>query len=252
MIKFFRGIRQRLIGESRFSKYLLYAIGEILLVVIGILIALQINNWNQDRLSRAEELRILKALKTGLEKDRDDLLFNEGSISSSISSADKVIYALEHNVPYRDSIADYLGDVMLPVLFVNSTSAFETLKSKGIDLIRDPELRDQIIEVYDSGYNFFLKYEGMVSDEAERGVREVFPTRFEEGYSYDLEQPNYRPRLVPLNYEALKSDQPFKYYLKTYRNRLDILLQYHYRMKLQRSVEALLADIQKEIERQEK
>jgi len=252
MIKFFRGIRQRLIGESRFSKYLLYAIGEILLVVIGILIALQINNWNQDRLSRAEELRILKALKTGLEKDRDDLLFNAGSISSSISSADKVIYALEHNVPYRDSIADYLGDVMFPVLFVNSTSAFETLKSKGIDLIRDPELRDQIIEVYDSGYNFFLKYEGMVSDEAERGVREVFPTRFEEGYSYDLEQPNYRPRLVPLNYEALKSDQPFKYYLKTYRNRLDILLQYHYRMKLQRSVEALLADIQKEIERQEK
>ena len=50
MIKFFRKIRQKLLTQNKFSKYLLYAVGEIVLVVIGILIALQINNWNQDRL----------------------------------------------------------------------------------------------------------------------------------------------------------------------------------------------------------
>ncbi len=49
MIKFFRKIRQRLLTENKFSKYLLYAIGEIALVVIGILIALSINNWNEGR-----------------------------------------------------------------------------------------------------------------------------------------------------------------------------------------------------------
>ncbi len=49
MIKFFRKIRQKLLSENKFSKYLIYAIGEILLVVIGILIALQINNWNQNK-----------------------------------------------------------------------------------------------------------------------------------------------------------------------------------------------------------
>lgn len=49
MIKVFRKIRQRVLAESKFSKYLLYAIGEILLVIIGILIALQLNNWNEDR-----------------------------------------------------------------------------------------------------------------------------------------------------------------------------------------------------------
>ena len=49
MIKFFRHIRKRLLSENRFNKYLLYAIGEIVLVVIGILIALQINNWNESR-----------------------------------------------------------------------------------------------------------------------------------------------------------------------------------------------------------
>ena len=49
MIKFFRKIRQRLLTENKISKYLVYAIGEIILVVIGILIALQINNWNEQR-----------------------------------------------------------------------------------------------------------------------------------------------------------------------------------------------------------
>jgi hypothetical protein len=48
MIKFFRKIRQKLLTENKFSKYLIYAIGEILLAVIGILIALRINNWNKE------------------------------------------------------------------------------------------------------------------------------------------------------------------------------------------------------------
>jgi len=52
MIKFFRHIRQRMIKENRFSKYMLYAIGEIVLVVIGILLALQINDWNSARITQ--------------------------------------------------------------------------------------------------------------------------------------------------------------------------------------------------------
>lgn len=48
MIKFFRKIRQKLLSENKFSKYLIYAIGEILLVVIGIVIALQLNEWNDN------------------------------------------------------------------------------------------------------------------------------------------------------------------------------------------------------------
>ena len=70
MIKFFRHIRQRLVIENRFSKYLLYAIGEIILVVIGILIALQINNWNEERKQDAIEIGYLKRLVNDLEKDK--------------------------------------------------------------------------------------------------------------------------------------------------------------------------------------
>ena len=62
MIKFFRKIRQRLLTENKFSKYFLYAIGEIVLVVIGILIALQINNWNENQKEIKLEQGLLKNL----------------------------------------------------------------------------------------------------------------------------------------------------------------------------------------------
>ena len=62
MIKFFRKIRQNLLMENKTGKYFKYAIGEIVLVVIGILIALQINNWNENRKAANEEIKILNAL----------------------------------------------------------------------------------------------------------------------------------------------------------------------------------------------
>ncbi|GAA4963372.1 DUF6090 family protein [Algibacter aquimarinus] len=62
MIKFFRKIRQNLLMENKNSKYFKYAIGEIILVVIGILIALQINNWNESRKDKKEEHSILQNL----------------------------------------------------------------------------------------------------------------------------------------------------------------------------------------------
>ena len=64
MIKFFRQIRQNLIMENKTGKYLKYAIGEIVLVVIGILIALQINNWNENRKEKQQEKAILYQLIT--------------------------------------------------------------------------------------------------------------------------------------------------------------------------------------------
>jgi len=69
MIKFFRKIRQNLLSEGKTGKYLKYAIGEIVLVVIGILIALQINNWNQAKQEEQLEVNYLKGIKTNLNDD---------------------------------------------------------------------------------------------------------------------------------------------------------------------------------------
>ena len=137
MIKLFRNIRKNLLNEGKTTKYFKYAIGEIVLVVIGILIALQINNWNENRILENQELDILKALVIGLKKDNEDLKFNAKSLTTSLASANTIIKAIEIDEPYRVSIADYFGIAMFPVQFVYSTSAFETLKSKGIDLIKN-------------------------------------------------------------------------------------------------------------------
>lgn len=95
MIKFFRKIRQKLLRENRFSKYLLYAAGEIILVVIGILIALQINNWNQERLLKIEEKDILKNI-------HNEYLQNKKIIQKSIGDSENCMLALK-------SLMDLMG-----------------------------------------------------------------------------------------------------------------------------------------------
>lgn len=70
MIKFFRHIRQSLINQNRTKKYLLYAIGEIILLVIGILIALQVNNWNENKKQQAEAHSKIQELKQEFTENR--------------------------------------------------------------------------------------------------------------------------------------------------------------------------------------
>jgi len=70
MIKFFRKIRQKLLTENRFSKYLFYAIGEIILVMIGILLALQVNNWNELRKKEQTEIQLYQKIIADLNSER--------------------------------------------------------------------------------------------------------------------------------------------------------------------------------------
>ena len=88
MIKFFRHIRQNMIKENKFSKYFLYAIGEIILVVIGILIALQINNWNENSKQRHIEQGYLIALK---EEFKHNLLELESVMNINKYNADNAL-----------------------------------------------------------------------------------------------------------------------------------------------------------------
>lgn len=91
MIKFFRKIRKNLLTENKMSKYFFYAIGEIVLVVIGILIALQINNWNADQKTATEEISILNNLLESLyyAKEQSDI-----EILKEVQMKDALLMAL--------------------------------------------------------------------------------------------------------------------------------------------------------------
>ena len=115
MLRFFRHIRQRLLTENRFSKYLLYAVGEIILVVIGILIALQINNWNEDRKMRQSERQILLSLS-------DDFMANLSTIDSSIAAIPLVIekygQVLEYSVQMDSGLTEEMKNTVISSGFV--------------------------------------------------------------------------------------------------------------------------------------
>lgn len=93
MIKFFRHIRQTLIMENKTGKYLKYAIGEIVLVVIGILIAIQLNEWRNESINNNQKQNILKALKAEYEanlKQLDTVLFYDNRISVAYSNLNEM------------------------------------------------------------------------------------------------------------------------------------------------------------------
>ncbi len=104
MIKFFRKIRQRLLTENKFSKYLLYAIGEIILVVIGILIALQINNWNENQKLVKLEKELLREVKIGLESDYNLISTSINEHKRFINSQDIIVRWIDEKFKYNDSL----------------------------------------------------------------------------------------------------------------------------------------------------
>ena len=93
MIKFFRKIRQKLLTENKFNKYLIYAVGEIVLVVIGILIALGVNNWNQNRLQKIDEVKSLKFLKAEFEGNLQKMEENQNLHKSRLVAINKILFS---------------------------------------------------------------------------------------------------------------------------------------------------------------
>jgi uncharacterized membrane protein YraQ (UPF0718 family) len=108
MIKFFRKIRQNLLMENKTGKYFKYAIGEIVLVVIGILIALSINNWNEVRKNNTKEQQILTQLK-------DEYTTNLLQLEQKITNRKKIIEAANNILQYIDESLNINSDSLNPL-----------------------------------------------------------------------------------------------------------------------------------------
>jgi len=151
MIKFFRKIRQRLLTENKFSKYLIYAIGEIVLVVIGILIALSINNWNQDRINSNKQHDYLIGLKTDLEKQIAHFSDSDKFYNMLIGQCESILedFSSFGKLSEIDSINKKLSFLMYTRDYPEITTTFNELNSTGqLNLIKNKSLRSQTIEYY--------------------------------------------------------------------------------------------------------
>lgn len=157
MLKVFRKIRHQLIKESSFQKYLLYALGEILLVMIGILLALQVNNWNEHRLSVIREIKLLKELNFNLHENVKRLKKDIEMEYTYFNSAKIIVNHLEHRLPYHDSLATHFELSQLSADIVLIESAYETIKSIGFDIISNDSLRSAIIDLFDANYKTMIR-----------------------------------------------------------------------------------------------
>ncbi|WP_228853491.1 hypothetical protein [Aegicerativicinus sediminis] len=157
MIKFFRKIRQKLISENKFSKYLFYALGEIILVVIGILIALQVNNLNDKRNIEANTKNNLITLRAELISNKEKLKFNIDVVNAQIRNSLNLIDSLNKNMDLDDkdlfllNKIGKLGPLRLKSLtttslsdFINSGyySAFLTGEIKNNLLVYNSEIQN--------------------------------------------------------------------------------------------------------------
>ncbi len=153
-MKFFRKIRQQLLSESKFGNYSLYAIGEILLVVIGIVIALQIDNWNEDGNLRKTEVALLKEMKKNLEADLAETQRNINLNKVKLNANEIVFENLKSPGSYNDTLNFYYANLMGGAYFSKNTSAYDNLKSLGFHIIKNDSLRISITELYSNKYTY--------------------------------------------------------------------------------------------------
>ena len=167
MIKFFRRIRQKMLTENKFSKYLFYAIGEIILVVIGILIALQINNWNEERKENAVIETYLKSMLVDLKNDVNRFDGIIENLNKQIKTNSSILVSKGYQKKSIDSIVLTITSYFTDYKIVDQT--FQKIKNSGLaNQLGSKELNDAINNYYTVDlyrFNLFIDYDEKRSSE---------------------------------------------------------------------------------------
>lgn len=203
MVKFFRKIRQQLLTENKFSKYLLYAIGEIILVVIGILIALQINNWNIDRISDKQMTSYILGLKEDLKTDTLNFSKAIKRYKYSIDIRNSLLPLSNYdNIPtdsiLRLIIPDYTMDRPIK-------NAFTKITNSGITQIsKNDSLSQKIYDYYTTDFEYLDR---LLDWEKEKSTfdgeywiygQNLFEIKWTDGYAQLQNEDSSRENLIRL------------------------------------------------------
>lgn len=205
MIKFFRKIRQRLLAENKFSKYLIYAMGEILLVMIGILLAFQVDSWNDQRKRDVLKIAILKELKQNLKVDIVDIDENISQHEQSLKSSQIILSVIEYDLPKNDSLNNHFSNIILVPMFLPTKTAYENLKLTGATILDNDSLRLAIIELYERKYAFLKD----VVD----GERIKMVTDLNGFYRNEFRSIDFFGKSYPVNFEELIKNQVYSNYV---------------------------------------
>ncbi|MEM1337143.1 MAG: DUF6090 family protein [Bacteroidota bacterium] len=223
MIKFFRKIRQKLLSENlrerdgsiragKFSKYLLYAIGEIILVVIGILIALQINTWNEERKAKEKEGQLIEDLHNEFQKNYDQLLVDIKRLEAVEQSNAQLLALLQNPNP---SISEVQLNRLIskglstptwnPSFFVME----ELKKSGGFAQLNNTKLKNALLD-WERYYSNLREVEGAISNAFNRYLIFLIDEGAARNVDAENEDFNISRSILPKKNTALLKDYRFE------------------------------------------
>ena len=212
MINFFRKIRQKMLTENKFSKYLLYAIGEIILVVIGILIALQINNWNIHSKERAQEREYLSELRRDLVSDTLRLKNVLHNANAHIRYATDVLNFLETGevIDTVKLIRSTLRAGFLVFYNANLSTYNDLINSGNIRLLRDNELKRKLDSYVSYLQQINVRYE-LSKKKVWENYSDYFQSKYVDGRLREITpRDSLLARQYPVDWKKMAGDPLLK------------------------------------------
>ncbi len=225
MIKFFRKIRQNLLKEGKTARYFKYAIGEIILVVVGILIALQINTWYEKQKLKSQEIILLQNFILELDDDLGSLKWNQNIFDKVPISIDRIIKFIDEDSPYDDSLKFDFGTITQTWAPAINQNIFNSLSNNELNFVTNKQLKYEIVSYYafvEKDFNVVIARYIAIFENANN---KIFDSRFNalgngnyKKYIETNKPEDIEIEMVPNNFKQLKKDKQFLYFIKSLKN----------------------------------
>lgn len=229
MLAFFRKIRRSFIESGSTQKYSLYAIGEIALLVIGILIALQINNWNEERKRNDSIKDHLYILHQNLVEDQILLYELRAGMINNFNYADSLLMFFKTLIPYDSNTTKYLSKSLIEHLFRPNTNAFETITQSNEIPFLKPELQKEVLKYYtlvESTKAREIISNDQIANKYEPYIFTHYPHVFQKNNKWDYVKNQYKddPRpMIKIDQKNLLSDKTLEAHMIARRYQSDHL-----------------------------
>lgn len=186
-----------------------------LYVIVGILIAFSLDDWNEDRKAQNTELILLNELISGLTTDLGTLIFNIDKHNQAIESCEIVLKATDEHEEYNDSLAFHFAAINYYTIFGSARGPYESLKSMGFENISNKSLRLEIIDLYDQWYTTLKTNERILIDDIHELKRNFHPDHFDKFLVVIPREPYYGGEMIPVDFQQLRSNQQFLFHVRS-------------------------------------
>ena len=224
MINFFRKIRRNLLNKPSVSqqegalnrpavqvgRYILYALGEIVLIVFGILLALYLNNLNNVKNSKLTEILILKEIRSNLQGSIISFNRTIETEQDYLDSNLMILDYLDNRRPYNDVLDKAFANYFWTISTNPIMGGYDYLKSKGVDIVSNDSLRKNISFVFENEFSIVKNENDVWANNMQQNISYPYHVGLFRTYSSSINESTTIEGAKPFNYEALLDDNKFK------------------------------------------